>query len=336
MAKVNVHKSLVRYACPSINKQQSGFSPTTSPKQHRMTSPRHLAWFFYLGLSWGVVPVLYRLLADAKMPTSHTVLLSGIGVGILLYARDATSKGTWQVSAPVLVFSVLCALFANVPFALNLTAAKHVPPAMMAMIVSTSPLVNYAVALTTDWEEATPRRLAAIALGFFSTLLLILPGNDMRQHADPLWIAAAITLPFFYCLYGNFAARKWPRGADAGQVAAIESGLGGLLAMPFAFAFAPFAASEGPSLSAYWLIVAAVAMWIFERIAYFTLIKEKGAVYASQASYVATPAAVIMSSFIFGGATDIWLWLSLAMLMAALYLNNTGRANPPTATPQSS
>ncbi len=290
-----------------------------------MSSPRHILWFFYLGLSWGVVPVLYRLLADARMPVSHTVFLSGIGVGIILYSIDAMRQDTWQVSQSVLVFSVLCAILANGPFALNLTAAKHVPPALMAMIVSTTPLVNYAVALATGWEPATPRRIAAIALGFISTLMLILPGNDLRQQAEPLWIIAAMTLPIFYCLYGYFAARRWPRGADAGQVAAIESGLGGLFAMPIAFSSAPFAASDGPTLSAYWLIAAAVAMWIFERIAYFKLIKEKGAVYTGQASYVATPAAVVMSSFMFGGATEIWLWFSLALLMAALYLNNSGR-----------
>jgi hypothetical protein len=31
---------------------------------------------------------------------------------------------------------------------------------------------------------------------------------------------------------------------------------------------------------------------------------------------------------------DVWLWVSLALLMVALYLNNTGLAKPVT-TPQS-
>jgi hypothetical protein len=28
---------------------------------------------------------------------------------------------------------------------------------------------------------------------------------------------------------------------------------------------------------------------------------------------------------VFGGVTDYWLWVSLALLMVALWLNNTGR-----------
>jgi drug/metabolite transporter (DMT)-like permease len=294
-----------------------------------MSIHRHLLWFLYLGLSWGIVPVLYKLLSNASMPVSHTVFLSGIGVGVALYLIDGLRAGRWLASSQVQRFSFACAVFANVPFALNLTAASHVPPAMMAIIVSTTPLVNYAVALATGWEDASTRRLFAVALGFVSTLLLIAPGSDVKQQAEPVWIFAAMLLPLFYCLYGYYAARNWPRDADAKQVAAIESGLGGMLAMPFAFVFAPFAASGGPTLSAYWLIVAAVAMWIFERIAYFTLIKEKGAVYTGQASYVATPTAVIISSLLFGGAADAWLWASLVLLMMALYLNNSGRSVPP-------
>ena len=41
-------------------------------------------------------------------------------------------------------------------------------------------------------------------------------------------------------------------------------------------------------------------MWIIERIAFFTLIREKGAVYTIQAIYVSTPAAVLWAILIFG------------------------------------
>jgi hypothetical protein len=75
-------------------------------------------------------------------------------------------------------------------------------------------------------------------------------------------------------------------------------------------------------------------MWVVERVAYFTLINEKGAVYTVQATYVSTPAAVLLAAIFFGGGADKWLWVSLAILMVALYLNNTGSIKP-TSTPQS-
>jgi len=77
---------------------------------------------------------------------------------------------------------------------------------------------------------------------------------------------------------------------------------------------------------AVWSIVAATLMWVAERIAFFTLIRERGATYTSQAVYLSAPMAVIFAVIFFGGATDIWLWLSLAILMFALWLNNSGPA----------
>jgi hypothetical protein len=77
-------------------------------------------------------------------------------------------------------------------------------------------------------------------------------------------------------------------------------------------------------------------LWIIERIAFFTLIRDKGAVYTIQAVYVSTPAAVLFAIFFYGGGADIWLWISLAILMLALWLNNTGSAVRPVAATQPS
>ena len=64
-------------------------------------------------------------------------------------------------------------------------------------------------------------------------------------------------------------------------------------------------------------------VWTIERIAFFSPIRDRGAVYTIQAIYVS--AAVLWAIMIFGGGTDVWLWTSLAILMFVLYLNNSGR-----------
>ena len=71
--------------------------------------------------------------------------------------------------------------------------------------------------------------------------------------------------------------------------------------------------------------IAASILWIIERIAFFTLIREKGAVYTIQAIYVSTPAAVLWAILIFGKPANPWIWASLAILMLALWLNNSQR-----------
>ena len=109
------------------------------------------------------------------------------------------------------------------------------------------------------------------------------------------------------------------------KVGAAESMWSGIFMVPVIMFVAPFGAEGSPPLLSYWILGAAIIMWVVERIAYFTLIRDKGAVYTVQATYVATPAAVVIAAVIFGGTQDLWLWVSLALLMVALYLNNTGR-----------
>lgn len=301
-----------------------------------MTSPRHFAYFLALGLFWGVSPSLYRHLSQIGMPVSHTIMITGLGVGLIMAAIASWHSDTWRISRATLIYGAACAFLMNVPFAINLYMARHVAPTELAIIITTSPFFNYLLALWTGWERATPRRLAAIATGFLSTLVLIISREGMLTGQFSWWLVASLAIPILYCGYNTFAARAWPKGADTLKVGAAESIWSGLLMVPVMLAFAPLGMAGTPPLSGYWVLGAAVFMWVVERIAYFTLIRDKGAVYTVQATYVATPAAVIIAAMIFGGTQDVWLWVSLALLMVALWLNNTGRGLTPESKPTSS
>jgi drug/metabolite transporter (DMT)-like permease len=288
-----------------------------------MTSPRHIIWFISLGLFWGVSPSLYKHLADVRVPVSHTIFLTGLGVGLAMWAIAAKRSGSWALPRATLRYGAICAFLMNIPFALNLFLAAHVPPTELAIVITTSPFFAYLVALTTGWESATPRRLMAIVVGFASSLVLILSREGMLSGQVSWALLASFSIPILYCAYNSYAARAWPAGADMLKVGASESVWSGLFAAPVILAVEPFGAAEYAPLFAYWILIAAIIMWIVERIAFFTLIRDMGAVYTVQATYVATPAAVMIAAMFFGGGSDIWLWLSLALLMVALWLNNS-------------
>jgi drug/metabolite transporter (DMT)-like permease len=288
-----------------------------------MTAPRHFLWFMALGLFWGVSPAVYKHLSNIGMPVTHTIFVTGIGVGVVLWAM-AAAKGKVMIPWSVQRYGAICAFLMNLPFALNLYLAAYVPPTELAIIITTSPFFSYLLALVTGWEQATPRRLMAIAAGFTSTLVLILSREGMLQGQWSWWLIASLGVPLLYCVYNFYGARAAPTTADTLHLGAVESVWSGIWVLPVMLVVAPFGAAGQPSLAAYWVLGFMILMWVVERIAYFILIREKGAVYTVQATYVSTPAAVIISGVMFGGVQDPWLWLSLALLMVALYLNNTG------------
>lgn len=290
-----------------------------------MTSPRHLSLFLTLGLFWGISPSLYRHWGVLGMPVSHIIFLTGIGVAAALAAICQLRGIAWLGGKRLQFFGLGCATLMNVPFALGLFFARHVPPTELALIISTAPIVNYLVALATRRENAAPRRLMAILLGFISTAILVITRQGMLSGEVSWWLIAAFSMPVLYSAYNFFAAAWWPHGAHPMAAGVAESTWSGLLAVPFLLLFAPPWSPDVPAPGAYWTVLLACGMWTLERIAFFTLIQEKGAVFTVQAVYLSTPAAVVIALAFYGGA-DIWLFVSLAVLMGALYLNNTGSA----------
>jgi drug/metabolite transporter (DMT)-like permease len=293
-----------------------------------MTSLRHLAFFLALGTFWGISPSLYGHWGDIGMPVSHVLVMTGFGVGLMLVLFARTRGIDWWGGVRLQLFGAGCAGLLAVSFGLGLVFARHVPPTELALAISTSPIVNYLVALVTGRENAAPRRLLAILLGFVSTAILVVTREGMLQGSVSWWLIATFLLPFLYAAYNFFAADYWPDGAHPMAAGAAESVWLGVFALPFLLLLAPLGGAEQPPLWAYWTILFACGMWTVERIAFFTLIREKGAVYTIQAVYLSTPAAVLIATAVHGGA-DLWLFAALAILMAALYFNNTGAAARP-------
>ena len=298
-----------------------------------MKSSAHFVNFLLLGLFWGVSPSIYKHLSAIGMSPLHTIFFTGIAVGLIMLALAAWKAGTGSFDKRLVRYGLGCAALMNLPFGLNLYLAGSVPPTELAIIITLSPFFSYVAAVLLRHERAGPRKLVAISLGFLSTLVLILSRGGTFAGAISWPLVQSILIPLLYCGYNTFAARAWPAGADTLQAGAFESLWSGLIILPFLLWYAPLGAPDNPDSWQYWVLGIVSLMWVVERIVYFTLITKKGAVYTVQATYVSTPAAVIIGAVFFGGGTDLWLWVALAVLMLALYFNNTStqeHALPPT------
>jgi drug/metabolite transporter (DMT)-like permease len=291
-----------------------------------MKTPNHFLYFMFLGLFWGISPSLYKHLSGIHMPITHTIFYTGIGVGLIMLCLSVMRGGFAQLDRRLIYYGFGCAVLMNIPFGLNLYLAGFVPPTELAIIITLSPFFNYLIALIVGHENSSPRKLAAIFFGFISTLILILSREGTLTGHFSWPLISSISIPILYCAYNTFAARAWPLGADTVQAGAFESLWSGFTVLPFIYFMEPIGETS-PSLFNHWTLVAVTLMWVVERIVYFTLITQKGAVYTVQATYVSTPAAVIIGALFFGGGTDYWLWVSLAVLMVALYFNNTGHSD---------
>jgi drug/metabolite transporter (DMT)-like permease len=290
-----------------------------------MAAPHHLVWLVLLGSFWGLSPTLYKAMGEAGLPITHVIVFTGLGVGIALAIVPLARTGRIGFTREVLWFGFGCGAILNIPFALGLLFSRHIAATEYALIASTAPFWNYLLALLTGRDRSEGRRLLAIAVGFVSSAVLILSRGGFSGEIS-LWVMGCFSVPVIYSLYNWFAARFWPPGADVLAIGAAESVFSALCAVPFMLYFAPPWGAGALQAAAYGSALIATVMWVIERIAFFTLIRDRGPVYTIQAIYVSTPAAVIWAILFYGGGADPWLWASLAILMVALWLNNTARS----------
>ena len=301
-----------------------------------MIISRHFLYFIFLGVFWGLSQSLYKEMALLGVPPSHVIVYTGIGVGLGLMLAAWSSNTAMTFNRTTVLFGLGCSILMNVPFGAGLYLIRHVPATEMAIIVSTAPLFNYTIALLTGRENAVPRRLLAVVAGFLSSAVLILSREGMLSGNISWWTILAFTVPLLYTAYNWFAAHYWPKEADVFSIGALESFWSAIVVVPFMLYYEAPWSNVTPQLFAYWTVLVAGVMWIIERIAFFTLIRDKGAVYTIQAVYISTPAAVVFAILFYGGGADLWLWVSLAILMLALWLNNSGTSLTPVNATQPS
>lgn len=301
-----------------------------------MLALRHVLFFASLGLFWGISPSLYKYWGESGVPVSHIICYTGFGLALFLFLMARSTEGRWNVSPALFRYGLVCATLMNVPFAWSLTLARHVPAPELALVFSVAPIISFMVGAATGRDPVTARRLLAIALGFSASTLLVVTREGMVSGQVSWWLLGAFINPLLWAGYNWYAQHNWPKDGTTFSVGAAESLLSAILALPFVLVMSPPWSTPYSGSVVWWSIVFATGMWIVERISFFTLIREKGASYTSQAVYLSAPAAVFIAMFFFGGAGDIWLWVSLGLIMVALYLNNTGKQVMPDATQPSS
>jgi drug/metabolite transporter (DMT)-like permease len=300
-----------------------------------MHSFRHIIYFISLGLFWGVSTSLYRYWGEATVPATHIIAYSGAGIAIVMGLVARRVEGSFGLTWPIQRYALVCAALMNIPFTWSLTLARHVPTAELALVFSMAPLISFLVGVVSGRDRLTARRTVAISVGFAASAILIISRQGMVSGEVSWWLLASFINPLLWASYNWFAQVNWPKSATTLSVGAAESLWSSILVLPFMIYFSPPWDTSYSGSWAVWSIIAATLMWVVERISFFTLIRERGASYTSQATYLATPASVLFAMFFFGGGSDIWLWASLALLMVALYLNNSGTIRPAAIQPSS-
>lgn len=279
-----------------------------------------------LGTMWGGSFSLAKVATTAGVHPFGLLLWQSAGAAVILLAFCAFRRRLRAIRIAQIGYYTGCGLLGIVaPSTAIYWAAAHVPAGVLAMLVTSVPMLTYALALATRLEVFQGRRVAGITLGFVAVLLIVGPRSSLPEPEMVGWVLIGLIAPFCYAGSNIFIARFRPVASDSTALAAGMLICAAVLATLLATATGT-AYMVGPPWDAADMAVLGLSMITgVAHIFLFELIRIAGPVFFSQVGYIVTVAGVLWGMLLFGERHSPWIWLALALMFAGVALVNMRR-----------
>ncbi len=279
-----------------------------------------------LGTMWGGSFSLAKVATTAGIHPFGLLLWQSVGAATILLSFCALRRRLRAVRIAHVGYYTGCALLGIVaPSTAIYWAAAHVPAGVLAMLVTSVPMLTYALALATRVEVFDGRCVAGLALGFVAVLLIVGPRTSLPVPGMVGWVLIGLIAPLCYAGSNIFVARFRPAASESTALAAGMLTAAAVLATLLATATGT-AHMVGPPWDA--ADMAVLGLPVITGVAHiflFELIRIAGPVFFSQVGYVVTVAGVLWGMLLFGERHSPWIWLALVLMFAGVALVNMRR-----------
>ncbi len=294
------------------------------PPSFSATSIRYsLALLFALGTMWGGITVLAKVVGDGGVPALGYAFWQTSGAAVILLTVCLSRKKPPPLSVTHLRhYFVVGAIGSAIPSANLFYALSNLPAGVVALVITTVPLITYLLSLVFRLEGFDWRRATGIALGFAGTLLVLLPEGSLPSRQMIPFVLLAFLSPFFYACSSVYAIKFHPPATDSLHVATGMMGASCLMLLPASLATGTFHQIWHDFNLINGLIVAHMFLAALTFHMYLVLLRRAGPVYFSQVAFIVTLTAVFFGILFLGERHSLWIWASLALIFAGVALVN--------------
>ena len=274
-----------------------------------------------LGATWGLTLPLAKI---AVGPGGHAfgLVVWEMVIALILLAFLIVVRGKKiDFSRRHFRLFLFIAVFGNlIPTSMWFFTAAHLPAGILAIVISLVPMFSLPIALFLRLENFQWLRLMGIVFGALAVVLLVGPETSLPDPSKVVFVLLALIGPVCYGIEGNGVAKIGLGGLDAFQALFGATVVGLVFAVPLALAtgqwfplIKPWGAPE------YALLVAGI-LTTLAYAGYIWLLGRAGSVFAAQVSYLVTGFGVFWSIILLAEAYSGWVWFSLVLMMAGLFL----------------
>jgi len=285
-----------------------------------------------VGGSIGVTNNIAKIGNAHGVPVIALLFWSVLGAAILLGILSVVARRPPGFDRRSLIYGLVSGLLLTaLPTGTGYLAAPHVGAGFVSLVVAFVPLITYVLALIIRIESLRWIRAAGVIAGLTGALVLAL-GKARAADAEPLWIAATLSIPVTIAVGNIYRTLKWPPGAAPLSLAPLMLAGAALWLAPLAASTsfeATFAGEAG-------LLLVAIQMGVLTLMysLYFVLQRISGPVYLSQIGSVGAVVGAAIAVFGFGEALPSNFGLAAFLIALGVGLFNwRRRLSPPIAVP---
>ena len=293
------------------------------PDLHKSALGRLKAWtlLLFVGLLWGATFSLAKIAADGGgHPLGINYWQSLIGAFFLI-VLSLISRKKLPMKRDNILFYITCGLLGSViPGVLFFYAASRVSPGVLSITVATVPLLTFAAATFIGLEKLKLGRVLGVMFGIISIVLLVGPEESLPDPSAVPWIFASLLAAVCYATENLVVATRVPSGIGAVTIASGLFIAASAIMTPLVIVSGAFVPLLWPLGAVEWAIIGMATISVTAYSLFIFLIVHGGPVFASQTAYVVTFSGVLWGVMIFDEQHSVWIWASLAIMMAALAL----------------
>ena len=282
-----------------------------------------------LGSLWGLSFSLSKLAASNGIHPFAYAWWQATGAGLFLSLVCWQRGIAFRLDAPHRRFFLATGLVGLVLPNINIvTTARHLPAGLLSTVVTTVPLMTYALAVGLGMEHFRGRKSLGLLVGFLGILLIVVPDSSLPAPEQTGWVLLALLTPALYASSTILSARLRPDTTHSLLAAWGMLVSASLLSTPLMLTtgtFHPLFAEPG---IADWAMLGQIGVSCVAYILYFEIIRRSGPVFVSQVGYVVNVFGLGWGYLIFAEQHSAWVWAAIMTVLLGVMLVNSQPAAP--------
>jgi drug/metabolite transporter (DMT)-like permease len=281
-----------------------------------------LAMMLTVGTLWGLTFSFAKAASDAGIGPLAYGFWQTTGAGTVLLLVCLLRREPVRLDRAHLIYYLVCGFLAlAAPNLILQTVIGHVPAGVAAIIVTTVPLVTYAIAMAVKLDRFALRRALGLLAGFLGAMVLVGPQASLPDPAMAGWVLFGFAAPFFYGSGNVFVAKRRPASPALPLAAGMLWGAAFWQA-PAILATGSFQMLTFPFNFGEWGVIGQISVTSLASILYFEIVRRAGPVFFSQVAYVVTLTAILWAMAIFGERHSWLVWAAAALIATGVALVN--------------